>query len=166
MASLAKFVGWRASHRPSRVKTPTSPLPRIISPVGLRGQRMRGSARMGPFASPRSRRETFVAGLYGFRTIGSQSMLPRGSESILSCGLSYLLALHWVRLLAVLRKGGICHQQNKASYKCESRHSCSVLLSPLDAPACELAARLLVAEVSCRSLPPGVVAEARGKMRR
>jgi hypothetical protein len=133
MASLAKFVGWRESHQAEPCGDADKPLPRVISFVGLGGQRMRGPARMGPFASLRSRRETFVARLYGLRTVGSQSVLPRGSESILSCGLSYLLALHWVRLLAVLRKGGICHQQNKANYECESRHSCSVLLSPLDA---------------------------------
>ena len=90
---------------------------------------------MGAFASFCSCRETFVADLDRLRTIRSQCVLPRGGEAILSYGLSDLLALHWIRLLAVLREGVTCHQQNKASYKCESRHGCSVLLSPLDAPA-------------------------------
>ena len=55
-------------------------------------------------------------------------MLPRSGEAILSYGLSYLLALHWVRILAELSERVICHEQNKASYKCEPRHGCSVLL--------------------------------------
>jgi hypothetical protein len=74
-------------------------------------------------------------------------VLPRGGEPVLSHGLSYLLALHWVGLLAELREGVICHQQNKAGYKCELRHGCSVLRSCWTLLRhCELAARLLVAE--------------------
>jgi hypothetical protein len=56
---------------------------------------------MGAFTSFCSCRETFVAHLYGLRTVCSQGVLPRGGESVLSYGLFYLLALHWVRLAAL-----------------------------------------------------------------
>jgi hypothetical protein len=103
---------------------------------------------MRAFNSLRSR-EAFVAHLYGLRTVCHQGVLPRGGESILGYGLSYLLALHWVRLLAELREGIIGHQQNKAGYKCELRHGCSVLLWFVGLlRQCELAARLLVAELT------------------
>ena len=90
---------------------------------------------MRGFASFCPRGETFVAHLDGLRTVGRQGVLPRGGKAILSCRLSDLLALHWVGLLAVLCERVICHQQNKASYKCESRHNCSVLLSSFDVAA-------------------------------
>jgi hypothetical protein len=89
-------------------------------------------------------RETLVAHLYGFRTVVRQGVLPGGSEAILRCGMSYLLALHGVRLLAVLGERAIGHEQNEARYKSESRHGRSTSL--LDAVRyCELANRLLVA---------------------
>jgi hypothetical protein len=62
---------------------------------------------MRTFGSFCSFRETFVAHLHGLRTVCRQGVSPRGGESILSCGLSYLLALHWVRLLAALCEGVI-----------------------------------------------------------
>jgi hypothetical protein len=71
---------------------------------------------MRAFASFCSCRETFVAHPYRLRTVCRQGVLPRGRESVLSCGLSNLLALHWVRLLAELREGVIRHQQNKTGY--------------------------------------------------
>jgi hypothetical protein len=67
-------------------------------------------------------RETLVAHLYGLRTVGRQGVSPGGGEAILGCGLSYLLALHRVRLLAVLSERVICREQNEASYKYVSRH--------------------------------------------
>jgi hypothetical protein len=71
-------------------------------------------------------------------------VLPGGSEAILCCGLSYLLALHGVGFLAVLSERAIGHEQNEASYKRESRHGWS--MSVLDAVRyCELANELLVA---------------------
>jgi hypothetical protein len=53
--------------------------------------------------SPAPRRlfgETFVAGLYGFRTIVLERVPPCGGESILSYGLSYEQALRHCRFLS------------------------------------------------------------------
>jgi hypothetical protein len=71
-------------------------------------------------------------------------VLPGGSKAILSCRLSYLLALHWVRFLAVLSGRVTDHEQNEANYKRESRHGWSMSLLE-SVRYCELANRLLVA---------------------
>lgn len=80
-------------------------------------------------APPGRFRQTFVASLHGLRTIGRQGMLPSGGEAILSYGLSDLLALHWVRILAELSERMIRHEQNKGRYKCEPWHGFSALLT-------------------------------------
>lgn len=77
---------------------------------------------MGACAPRRPFRETLVAHLYGLRTVGRQGVSPRGGEAILGCGLSYLLALHRVRLLAELSERVIRREQNEANYKCVFRH--------------------------------------------
>ena len=86
---------------------------------------MRACASRRPFC------ETLITHLYGLRAIGRESVLPGGSEAILCCGMSYLLALHGVGFLAVLSERAIGHEQNEASYKRESRHGWS--MSVLDA---------------------------------
>jgi len=97
-------------------------------------------------------RETLVAHFYGLRTVGCQGVLPGGSEAILSRSLSYLLALHGVRLLAVLSERAIGHEQNEAGYKHYSRHGWSISL--LDAVRySELANGLLVASRTCPVRP-------------
>jgi uncharacterized lipoprotein YmbA len=79
-------------------------------------------------------------------------VLPGGSKAILSRCLSYLLALHGVRLLAVLSERAIGHEQNEAGYKRYSRHGWSMSL--LDAVRYdELANALLVASRTCHVRP-------------
>jgi hypothetical protein len=54
-------------------------------------------------------RETFVASLYGHRTVGLQGVPPGGGISILSYGELYELALRWGRIRGVLSERGNCH---------------------------------------------------------
>jgi hypothetical protein len=71
---------------------------------------------MGIYESVPSRlfRETFVASLYGLRTVILQRVPPCGGVSVLSHGLLYKLALHWRR---VLSESVVCHQQNDGGKK-------------------------------------------------
>jgi hypothetical protein len=60
--------------------------------------------------------ETFVTRLHGFRAIVLHGVAPGGGVSVLSDGLSYLLALRRVQVWS-LSVGVIRHEQNSTGCK-------------------------------------------------